>query len=96
MGFGEAVVKARPGLKDEHLITERIDPNWARYGGVADARTCEGVPVWALVNYLRLNGRDLDDAADAYALPRGSVEAALAYHRRHRAEIDARIRLNAA
>jgi uncharacterized protein (DUF433 family) len=90
------VAKAKSTLNDDRLIAQHIDPDWARYGGLADARTREGVPVWALVNYLRLNDGDVDDAADAYAVPRAAVEAAQVYHRRHRVEVDARIRLNAA
>ena len=83
---------------DEQLIERHIDPNWDRYpGGRADARLREfGVPVWALVGHLRAVGNDVDQVAADYVLPREAVDAALAYYRRHKDLIDARLLLNSA
>jgi uncharacterized protein (DUF433 family) len=87
----------RHGDADERSLIERyIDPNWDRYGGRADARTLEGVPIWALVNYIRLVNGDVAAAADAYGLSREAAQAALAYYRRNKKYIDARILLNTA
>ena len=55
-----------------------------------------GVPVYALVGYLDVVNGDLDQAAQAYGVPREAVEAALAYYRRNRFLIDAWIAMNAA
>jgi hypothetical protein len=90
------VAKSKSKLDEERLIAERIDPEWDRYGGPADARTREGVPVWALVGHLRLTDGDTAATAAAYGLPRASVDAARAYYRRNAALIDARILLNTA
>ena len=88
--------KRRSDVDEQHLIEQHVDPNWDRYGGRADARTREGVPVWALVSYLRLVDGNVEKAAAAYALPREAVEAALAYYQRNKKYIDARILLNSA
>ena len=90
------MARTRNKPDDDRLIAERIDPEWERYGGRADARTREGVPVWALVAQLRANGDDPDQLARDYDLPRETVEAALAYYRRNKKHIDARILLNSA
>jgi uncharacterized protein (DUF433 family) len=83
--------------RHDRLIERHIDASWDRYpGGRADARLLDsGVPVWALIGQLEAGG-DLDQVAADYSLPREAVEAALAYYRRHRALIDARILLNTA
>lgn len=84
--------------RDDRLIERHIDPNWDRYPGRrADARLLDsGVPVWALIGQLEAGGGDLDQVAADYNLPLEAVEAALAYYRRHRALIDARLLLNTA
>ena len=84
--------------RHDRLIGRHVDPNWDRYpGGRADARLLDsGVPVWALIGQLEADGGDLDRVAADYNLPREAVEAALAYYRRHRSLIDARILLNTA
>ena len=83
-------------MDEQQLIEQYIDPNWDRYGGPADARLKTGVPVWALIGYLRVVDGALDEAAAAYELSRAEVEAALAYYRRNRKYIDARLLLNKA
>jgi uncharacterized protein (DUF433 family) len=56
-----------------------------------------GVPVWALIGYLQggANG-DPGVVADDYDISREAMEAALAYYRRHKCLIDARLEANAA
>jgi len=53
-----------------------------------------GVPVWALISYLRLVNGDVDETAAAYGLSLATIEAARAYYRRNKKYIDARILLN--
>ena len=92
------MVKVPKRLNEQQLIKRYIDPNWDRYpGGRADARLSDtGVPVWALVGHLRAVGNAIDRVATDYELPREAVEAALAYYRRHKDLIDARLLLNTA
>jgi len=87
----------RNSVQDQDLIERYIDPEWDRYpGGRADARTREGVPIWALVAHLRATGSDPDQLARDYHLSREAVDAALAYYRQNKKHIDARILLNSA
>jgi uncharacterized protein (DUF433 family) len=83
-------------VDEQQLIERYIDLDTDRYpSGRADARLREyGVPVWALVGYLRVVDNDVDRVAEDYELPREAVEAALAYYRRNQAYIDARLLLN--
>ncbi|MBI2938803.1 MAG: DUF433 domain-containing protein [Chloroflexi bacterium] len=85
-------------MNEQQLIEQYIDLDTARYpGGRADARLRGyGVPVWALIGQLRAIGGDIDQLAKDYELPREAVEAALAYYRRNKAYIDARLLLNSA
>jgi hypothetical protein len=63
------------------LIAECIDPDRTDAANLADARTREGVPVWALVSYLRPTAGDAGATPDPYRLARASVAAARAYYR---------------
>lgn len=92
------MVKDTTRLREEQLIRRYVDPNWDRYpSGRADARLRDfGVPVWALVGHLRAVGNDVDRVAADYELPREAVDAALAFYRRHKDLIDARLILNTA
>ena len=85
-------------VDEQQLIEQYIDQEWDRYpGGRADARLKGyGVPVWALIGQLRAIGGDLDQLAADYELPREAVEAALAFYRRNKQYIDARLLLNSA
>jgi uncharacterized protein (DUF433 family) len=85
-------------LTDEELIERYIDPEWDRYSsGRADARLKDyGVPVWALIGQLEAIGGNLDELAADYELPREAVDAALAFYRRNKKYIDARLILNSA
>lgn len=64
--------------------------------GRADARTREGVPVWALIAHLRATGNDPDQLARDYHLAREVVDVALAFYQRNQELIDARILMNSA
>ncbi|MBI2940770.1 MAG: DUF433 domain-containing protein [Chloroflexi bacterium] len=83
-------------MGDEQLIERYIEPNPHR-PGAAEARLIDYcVPVWALVAHLDAVDGSADRLADDYRLPRETVLAALAYYRRHKNLIDARIAANAA
>ena len=56
-------------------------------------------PVWALIGRLEAHGGTAEAAervAADYELPVDAVQAAIAFYRRHRAEVDARIAANSA
>jgi len=79
---------------EQQLIERWIDPGSRQYGR-AEARLKQyGVSVWVLMSYWYYGQGDIDVVAGAYNLPRGAVEAALAYYRQHQKYIDARILLN--
>jgi len=79
---------------DDDLIDRHIELNPLRPGLDRAHLRDAGIEVWALVAYyLDAGGQDVDCVAKAYAVPRDAVEAALAYYRRHRDVIDARLKL---
>jgi uncharacterized protein (DUF433 family) len=79
---------------DDALITKSIELNPDK-PGLDQARLKEyGVAVWALVAYCRAANGDLDQVVQDYEIPREQVEAALAYYRRHRTLVDARVAIN--
>ena len=82
----------RPRIDEDRLIAEQIDQSW----GIADARlVCTGVSVWALIGYLRATGDDVERARQAHDLTPEAIDAALAYYRRYKELINARLLLNA-
>jgi uncharacterized protein (DUF433 family) len=82
-------------VTDQELIDKHIEPNPYR-PGAAEARVVEyAVPVWALVGHLEAVHGDIAQVAHDYRLPREVVEAALAYYRRYKTLIDARLEANA-
>lgn len=75
------------------LIAQQIQRDAAHHGRDR-ALTGSGtglVPVWQVIAYLQ--AADLPTVAAAYDLSDEAVHAAIAYYRRHRALIDARILL---
>jgi uncharacterized protein (DUF433 family) len=83
-------------MNDEDLITQYIELNPHR-PGLDEARLKSyGVAVWALIGYLPAVGNDVSQVAHDYDVPVEAVEAAIAYYRRHRPLIDARIAANSA
>lgn len=80
---------------DQELIDTYIEQDGGR-PGVAEARVAVyGVPIWALVGYLQAVHGDMVRVAHDYRLPLEAVEAALAYYRRYKPMIDARLEANA-
>ena len=75
-------------------ITGEPDP--ARPGFGEYRLKDRGVPIWAIIGSLTEDADNIDEVAEAYALPREAVEAALAFYRRHHAAIDARLAQNVA
>lgn len=91
-----AVAVAVLAEQTNQLIARHIEPNPQRPGRDEARLIDSGVPVWALAGYwAAVDGNDARVAAD-YALPAEAVEAALAYYRRHKPLIDARIEANTA
>ncbi len=91
-----AIPQERSDL-DEQLIERHVGLDYDRFGGRGDARlTRSGVSIWAIVSYLDLYGGDADKVAWHYELSPEEMDAALAYYRRNRKYVDARILLNEA
>jgi hypothetical protein len=83
---------------DQQLIERYVDLEVERYaGGRADARLkASGVSVWAIVAFFRVYDNNLTAVADHFSISEVEVEAALAYYRRNKKYVDARIILNEA
>ena len=80
-------------MRERELIAHWIE----QHTGPEEARLVDsGLPVWMLVGYLAMVNGDLYRVVEDCGVPRQAVEAALAYYRRHRRAIDARIAVNAA
>ena len=83
-------------MDDEQIIRHYIaaDPQWS---DPAEARVAGyGVPVWALIGYLRAVDGDLTRTAQDYDLPEAAVRSVVAYYRRNREVTDASLIENAA
>ena len=90
-----AVPQRRSDLDEQQLIDKHIGLDHERCGGRADARLkVSGVDVWAIITYLNLYEGDADRVAREYELAPEEMAAALAYYRRYKKYIDARILLN--
>lgn len=83
---------------EQYLIEHYIELDTDRYsGGRGDARLRDsGISVWAIVAFLHVYANDIDKVVEHYGLTRAEVEAALAYYRRNKKYIDARVALNEA
>jgi uncharacterized protein (DUF433 family) len=87
----EERMKVHQGRDEQSLIDEHIDTNWGR----ADARLRRvGVSVWSLIGYLEVFNGDSAEARNAFALSPDEMNAALAYYRRNKKYIDARLLVN--
>lgn len=79
-------------MNEQELIDRHIelDPDDL---GPGEARLREsGVHVWAIIgDYLYVSNRDVAEVARGYELPVEDVQAAVAFYRRHKCEIDARL-----
>ncbi len=80
---------------DESLIDLHIESD-PFHPGPSDVRLVEsGVSVWAVIGHLPSVGGDPVKAAADYEITPEEMAAALAYYRRHRGAIDARLSANA-
>jgi len=87
--YGETV------MNDDELIARYIEPN-PYHPGLDAARVRQyGVSVWSIIAHLHVVGDAVTQVAADYGLPNEAVEAAIAYYRRHKDLIDARIVANA-
>jgi uncharacterized protein (DUF433 family) len=92
-----AASRQRSELDEQQLIEKHVDLNYDRYGGRADARLKQpGISVWAIVAYLGVYEGDVDKVAWHFELSEEEMEAALAYYRRNKKYVDARVLLNEA
>ncbi len=89
------MVEQSPAIKrrENRLISKYIEET-ASSGGAR--LKINGIHVWALVGYSEVVGGDLRTVARDYELPLPAVRAAMAYHRRNKEPIDARLILNRA
>ncbi len=83
-------------MKDEALISQYVEME-PRRPSPAEARLRDsGVPIWAVVGHYLAVDRDLYAVAHDYDISFDEVAAAVAYYRRHRQVIDARLAENSA
>ena len=81
-------------IEEDLLIERHVEPDALRS---VDARLRDsGVPIWAIIGYLRVVGNDVNQVALDYDVSVDAVRAALAHYARHRELIDAKLALNAA
>ncbi len=79
--------------REQTLIERWIEPRNGKPGHAESVVAGYGVSVWALVNrWLHADG-DVAQVMASYDLPEDAMRAVLAYYRRHKAVIDARILL---
>lgn len=78
------------------LIPRYVAENPGRPGPAYARLVDSGVEIWALIAYLQAADGDIARVVADYDLPREAVEAALAYYRLHKKQLDARIVLNSA
>lgn len=82
-------------MHGDELIARWIEPNPNRPGADEVRLVERGVSVWAIIGeYVAADGY-IDQVMQDYAVSRESVEAALAYYRRHECIIDNRLAANA-
>jgi len=82
-------------MHDDELIARHIELDSFRpWPGEALVRD-SGVPVWALIGHYYAVDQNAAEVAHDYHIPLEEVMAALAYYRRHKGDIDARLAQNA-
>jgi uncharacterized protein (DUF433 family) len=88
----------RSALDEQQLIEKHIDLNYDRYPyRRADAWLRKsGVSIWVVVRNLDMYRGDRDQVARDFELTQEEIDAALAYYRRHKKYVDARIVLDEA
>lgn len=85
-------------MNADDLIRDYVDADADEVpDGRAEARLRDyGIPIWALVGQWQALDQDAEEVAREYQIPLEAVEAALAYYRRYKKYIDARLLLNTA
>lgn len=92
--YAATMFKPRSKAEEEALVEKYVGLDSERYGGRADARLKSGPSIWAIVSYLDIYEGDLDEIAGHFAISRDEIDAALAFYRRNKKYVDARIILN--
>ncbi|MGH2532463.1 MAG: DUF433 domain-containing protein [Thermomicrobiales bacterium] len=89
-------LSTRQSQTDDELIEAHLEPD--AYWSTADEWRLKerGVPVWAIIGFLLPDASNAEQVARDYGVSSDAVAAAIAYYRRHRAEIDARLAQNRA
>ena len=90
------MVTSKSRLSDDELIERYFDADWDSDGwSRAEARLRDyGVSVAGLIINRRVNGYSLDELAESFDLPREAVDAAMAYYRKNKKYVDARVLLD--
>jgi uncharacterized protein (DUF433 family) len=83
-------------LDEGDLIASHLEPDPADPDAAAWRLKERAVPVWAIIGALTESGDNARQVAADYGVSVQAVAAALAYYRRHRCLIDARLAANAA
>lgn len=88
----------RQDLDEQQLIEKHIDLDYERYpyGRAGAWLRGSGVSIWVIIRALEVYEGDRGRVARDYDLSREEVDAALAYYRRHKKYVDARIVLDQA
>jgi len=89
-----AIPRERSDLDEQQLIEKHIGLDYERYGGRADARLRSGPSIWAIMVYLDIYDGNRDEIAGHFGISQDEIDAALAFYRRHKKYVDARILLN--
>jgi len=88
----------RTDLDEQQLIEKHIDLDYDRYpyrrAGVWLRKS--GASVWAIVMFLDMYGGDREEIAHHFDISQEEIDAALAYYRRNKKYVDARITLEEA
>jgi uncharacterized protein (DUF433 family) len=82
-------------MTEDELIAKWIEPNPNKPRAEEAVVRDYFISVWAIIGYYDAYHGDIGRVAQAYAIPREPVEAAVAYYRRHKCAIDNRIEANA-
>ena len=94
--YAMTLFKHRSKEEEEQLIEKFIGLDNELYGGRADARLKSGPSIWAIVSYLDIYKGDLEEIAGHFDISQDEIDAALAFYRRNKKYIDARIIVNEA
>jgi putative addiction module component (TIGR02574 family) len=92
---GNGVVSSSTYDRDGELIAKHIGDEFELNGRRADAYLKQSrVSIWAIVGYLGVYDGNIDEVARMYDLSEEEMAAALAYYRRNKKYVDARLLLN--